>query len=99
MARGGRTVTSAPVLAVAFKTVTLVLGGLITWMAFKAYRRTGSRPLRSLGIGFLFVTVGALFAGFADVVVGMATPQAMIIESSVMAVGFAVITYSLYQGS
>ena len=91
--------TSAPVIAVALKTLTLALGGLITWMALKAYRRTGARPLRTLGIGFLLVTFGALLAGIADVVIGVPTHQAMIVESSVMAVGFVVITYSLYQGS
>ncbi|MDX1748599.1 MAG: hypothetical protein R3324_21920 [Halobacteriales archaeon] len=91
--------STAPVLAVVFKAMTLFLGGLITAMAFKAYRRTGARPLRSLSIGFLLVTIGALLAGIADVVVGVPTHQAMIIESSVTAIGFVVITYSLYQGS
>lgn len=89
--------TAAPVMVVALKTVTLLLGGLITTMALKAYRRTGSSPLRSLGIGFLLVTLGALLAGIADQVVGLPTAQSMIIESSVTAIGFAVITYSLYQ--
>jgi hypothetical protein len=81
---------------VVLKTLTLVLGGLITYYSVRAYRRTGSRSLRALAIGFGFVTVGSLLAGVADVVLQTRLETGLLIESALIAVGFAVIVYSLY---
>ena len=83
-------------LIVVLKTLTLVLGVVITYLALKAFRRTGSPALRSLTVGFGFVTLGALLAGVADQVIGLPTDIALVVESSLTAVGFAVIVYSLY---
>ncbi|UPW01413.1 hypothetical protein M0R88_04750 [Halorussus gelatinilyticus] len=81
---------------VALKTVTLVLGGLITYFAFKAYRRTGSGPLKALALGFGTVTLGSLLAGVLDRVLATAGTAALAVESALTAVGFAIILYSLY---
>ena len=81
---------------IALKTVTLLLGGLVTYFAFKAYRRTDNAALRALAIGFGLVTVGALLAGVANQVLGISGGYALVIESAFTALGFAVITYSLY---
>ncbi len=78
------------------KTVTLLLGGLITYLAFKAYRRTGSPSLRALTIGFGIVTVGSLLAGVIDVVLSLGFRVGLLVQSLLVAVGFAVIVYSLY---
>ncbi|WP_135853584.1 DUF7521 family protein [Halorussus salinus] len=81
---------------VALKTITLVLGGLITYFAFKAYRRTGSRPLKALALGFGVVTLGSLLAGVLDRVLDTAGTAVLAVESALTAVGFAIILYSLY---
>ena len=81
---------------VVLKTITLVLGMVITYLAYKAYQRTDSAALRSLTVGFGLVTLGALLAGVADQVVGLQTDIALVVESTLTAVGFAVIVYSLY---
>ena len=81
---------------VLLKTLTLVLGGLITYFALKAYRRVGSRPLRLLVIGFGFVTVGSLLAGIADQFTALTTEVAIVTESSLTVIGFGVILYSLF---
>jgi len=81
---------------VALKTITLVLGGLITYFAFKAYRRTGSPPLRALALGFGTVTLGSLLAGVLDRVLDTAGTSVLAVESALTAVGFAIILYSLY---
>ncbi|USZ69721.1 hypothetical protein NGM10_16615 (plasmid) [Halorussus salilacus] len=83
-------------LVVALKTVTLLLGGLITYFAYKAYRQTGSPALRALALGFAFVTLGAFLAGVADQGIGLDRSLVLVIESGLAALGFAVITYSLY---
>lgn len=81
---------------VALKTITLVLGGLITYFAFKAYRRTGAAPLRALALGFGTVTLGSLLAGLLDRVLVANATYALLAESALTAVGFGIILYSLY---
>lgn len=83
-------------LVVALKTVTLVLGGLITYFAYMAYRRTRAAPLRSLAIGFGFVTLGSFIAGAVDQFVDMPLGTALMVESLLTAIGFGVVLYSLY---
>lgn len=51
---------------VALKTTTLLLGGSIAYFAYKAYDRTGSRPLWYLAVGFGVVTLGTLLGGAID---------------------------------
>jgi hypothetical protein len=91
-----------PSLLVFFKTATLVLGGLITYFAYKASARTGSSALRALALGFGVVTVGSLIAGGLDLglqftgLVDTYRMAAPIVESIFTAVGFLIILYSLY---
>lgn len=78
------------------KTLTLLLGGLITYHAARAYRRTGSRALRALAAGFAVVTTGAILAGVLDQLVPVPPSAAFAVESAFTTAGFAVIIYSLY---
>jgi hypothetical protein len=78
------------------KTGILVLGGLITYFSYKAYRRTGSPALRALAIGFGIVTSGALLAGAFDVLLEVDLATGVLIDAILTLIGFAVITYSLY---
>ncbi|MFC6989205.1 hypothetical protein ACFQJD_11690 [Haloplanus sp. GCM10025708] len=81
---------------VVIKTLTLILGGLITYLSFKAYRRTGSPSLRALSIGFGIVTLGAILAGVMDQLSPFGLAYSVALESSLTLLGFAVIIYSLY---
>ena len=81
---------------VAVKSGTLLLGSLITFLSFKAYRRTGASSLRALAIGFGLVTVGALLAGVGHQFTALSLTFSVVIESGLTLVGFAVIVYSLY---
>ncbi|WP_435333857.1 DUF7521 family protein [Haloarchaeobius sp. TZWWS8] len=84
-------------LVLVFKTLTLVMGGLITYYATRAYRRTGSSAIRALAFGFGIVTLGALLAGAADQLLGSGDrTTALAIESALTTVGFGVILYSLF---
>ncbi|WP_135535790.1 DUF7521 family protein [Halostella pelagica] len=85
-----------PFIIVGLKTATLFLGGMITFYAFRAYKRTRSPALRALTIGFGAITVGSLLAGAMDQVVGLNRQLALIVESGLTAIGFGVILYSLY---
>lgn len=83
-------------IAALLKTVTLVLGGLITFFAYKAYRRTDIRALGALTVGFAVVTLGVLFAGVVDQFLAVNRSWALVVESSLTAIGFGIILYSLY---
>ncbi|QSG12267.1 DUF7521 family protein [Halapricum desulfuricans] len=86
-----------PPSAIAFKTLTLILGGLITYLSYRAYRRTGSPALRALSIGFGLVTTGALLAGVTNILLhDISIGVSLAIESGLTTAGFAVIVYSLY---
>ncbi|WP_159899366.1 DUF7521 family protein [Salinirussus salinus] len=87
---------TTPVAIVALKTLTLLLGALITYLSYKAYRRTGAPALRALSIGFGVVTLGTLLAGVLDQVLQFRIQVGLLVESALVTVGFAVIVYSLY---
>ncbi|MGM0604587.1 MAG: DUF7521 family protein [Halobacteriota archaeon] len=92
--QGGQ--AAVPTIVVALKTITLVLGGLITFFAFRAYRRTRATPIGALALGFGLITIGALTAGAAHQAFGTNTGFVLLIESGLTAIGFGVITYALY---
>ena len=91
--------SDAPLLATAVivvQTGILVLGGLITYFSFKAYRRTGEPSLRALALGYGIVTFGAIVAGILDVILQTDLVVGLLVDSLITLVGFAIITYSLY---
>lgn len=81
---------------IVLKSLGLVLGGSITFYAFKAYQRTGSPALRALAVGFGAVTLGALLAGIVDRLLPLDPSVALLVESLFTTVGFGIIFYSLY---
>ena len=81
---------------VALKTLTLLLGGSITFYALQAYRNNGSPALRALAVGFGAITVGALLAGIVDQLLPVNHDLALVVESAFTTLGFGVILYSLY---
>ncbi|RRJ34218.1 DUF7521 family protein [Halocatena pleomorpha] len=81
---------------IAIKTVILLLGSGITYIAFKAYRRTGALSLRALALGFGVITIGALLAGIAHQLLDVALQTGVLINSLLTAIGFGIIIYSLY---
>jgi TRAP-type C4-dicarboxylate transport system permease small subunit len=90
---------SAPALATALivvQTGILVIGGLITYFSFKAYRRTGESSLRALTLGFGIITFGATIAGALDVILELNLVVGVLVDSVLTLIGFAIIMYSLY---
>lgn len=87
---------TATTLIIGLKTLTLVLGGLITYLSFKAYRRTRIQALGYLSAGFAIVTFGTLLAGAVHQLLQTDVLVGLLIESALIATGFLVIVYSLY---
>ena len=78
------------------KTVILLFGSAITYVAYRAHRRTEAQSLRALAVGFGVVTVGSILAGIAHQVFGVPLRLGVLINSLLTALGFAIIVYSLY---
>lgn len=81
---------------VAMKTLILLLGSGITFIAYRAYRRTGTRSLRALGLGFGIITFGAFLGGIAHQILSVSLDMGILINSILVAIGLAIIMYSLY---
>lgn len=78
------------------KTLVVLVGGTITYFAYKAYRRTNQPALRLLAIGFGLVTLGFALAGLVYELLSISLVLGILIESILMLAGFIVIAYSLY---
>ncbi len=88
-------VTNVVLLMAIVKTVIAILGGIITYFAFKAYRRTKDRSLGYLAAGFGTVTVGAILGGISFELLGVTLSMGVFIEGVFIAIGFMLIAYSL----
>ncbi|ELY45277.1 DUF7521 family protein [Natronorubrum sulfidifaciens] len=89
-------VTEVALLLAAVKTLVLVVGSIITYFAFKAYRRTRQRALGYLAAGFGLVTLGLVLAGLLYELLGVRLAMGILLESLLVLAGFLVIAYSLY---
>ena len=77
------------------KTLILIVGGVVTYFAFRAYRRTYDRSLGFLAVGFGFIVVGVLLAGFTFELLDVTLGLGILIESLFVLVGLSIIAYSL----
>lgn len=84
------------VVLVAAKTATLAFGSALTYLSYRAFRRTNSRALRALATGIGLLTLGALLGGVLHQFAGISLRASVGIHSVFTAVGFAVMTYSLF---
>lgn len=78
------------------KLVTVGLGLLISYQAYRGYRVHGSEPMLYVAIGFLFISVGAVIEGLLFDVVGLSIYVSGTIQTAIVAIGMIVILYSLY---
>ncbi len=78
------------------KLITVALGLLIAYQAFRGYRAHGNEPMLYVAIGFLFISIGAVIEGVLFDVAGLSIFLAGTIQTAIVAVGMLVILYSLY---
>ncbi len=77
------------------KTLILLVGGIVTYLAFIAYRRTNDRALGFLAVGFGFIVIGVLLAGFTFELLDVALGVGILIESLFVLTGLVIIALSL----
>lgn len=78
------------------KSIILLLGSAITYISLKAYRRVGDPSLGILGAGFGVITLGALLTGIANQFFSVSLEMGVLVNSIFVAVGLAIILYSVY---
>ena len=81
------------------KLVVVALGFLIAVQAFRGYRRGHGRPLLFVGVGFIFISVGAVIEGLLFEFAIASIYQAGAIQAIVAAIGMLFVLYSLHAGS
>ncbi|SIR93493.1 DUF7521 family protein [Natronorubrum thiooxidans] len=76
-------------------TATLLTGGAVALLAYRAFRRTGSTALRAVAAGFGFIVIGSLGGAIAHLFEG-SVALGVTIQSAFTAGGFTILLYSLY---
>lgn len=77
------------------KTLILVIGGVVTYLAFSAYRRTYDRSLGFLSVGFSLIVVGVLLAGVTFELLDVPLGIGILLESLFVLAGLSIIALSL----
>lgn len=90
-------IDSLSMVIVIANSVTLLAGGFVTVMAWRAYLRTGTTALAALTIGLGLVTVGTLIGGTLHQLLTTDLLTGIAVQSVFTAVGFLVLVYSLYR--
>lgn len=81
---------------IAAKVSVGLLGGAITWLAYRAARRTGSAALRLFAVGFGLITVGGFVPEGLIHLPGVEFRDALLVRSLLTLVGFGVLFRSLH---
>lgn len=78
-----------------FQVAILCLGIVVVYYSQKGYRKTRSRSLLYLALGFVFVTVGAALAGLLFEFLSYDLTIVETIEAGAEVIGFSLIVYSI----
>ncbi|MFC4405457.1 DUF7521 family protein [Haloarchaeobius iranensis] len=78
------------------KVAALVLGGVVSLMAYRAYLRTRLDGLQYFAAGLVVITLGTFLVGVLHHVFGIPSLQGMLYESLVACGGFLIMIYGLY---
>lgn len=84
-------------LIVASNVVTVVLGGLVTMLAVRAYSRTESTPLRALAVGFGCITAGSIVSGLLHQVGFVTLLGGVAVQNVFVAAGFTFVAIALFE--
>ena len=77
------------------QALILLFGSIVVFYAFRAFRRANSRSMFLLGLGFAFVTAGAVVAGILFNLTSVNDLQTVeTVQAASQAIGFLIIVYS-----
>lgn len=78
------------------KLVTMLLGVLIAYQAYRGYRRSGSVPMLYVAVGFVLISVGAVIEGILFDVFHTTIFMAGTVATGIVALGMVAVLYALY---
>ena len=78
------------------KLVIVLLGTVLVYLGLKGYRRTRSKDMIFLSIGFALITAGSVAAGILFEFLGFELVDVSIVEAVMVIVGFGSLIYSVY---
>lgn len=88
-------VETTTAVLIGVRLVVPILGILITYYSFEAYRRTETYYIRNATIGFAIITLGVVIEGVLFVFGGLDLALVHVIESVAIGLGFVVLLISL----
>jgi hypothetical protein len=77
------------------QALILLFGGIVVYYASRAYGHTKSQAMFLLGLGFAFVTLGAIAAGVLYNFGTQDLGTVITVQAYSQAIGFFIIVYSL----
>ena len=90
------TVADTPTLVLSVVRFGVFLLGLgVTWVSYKAYRRTGERFLRTATIGFAVIAIGVFIEGILFNFSSLDLTTVHIVESLAIGLGLLILHISL----
>ena len=81
----------------AVRFAVFLLGVGVSWVSYKAYRRSGERFLRNATVGFAIITVGVFIEGILFNFFSLDLTTVHIVESLAVGIGLLVLHVSLRQ--
>ncbi|WP_458208659.1 DUF7521 family protein [Haladaptatus sp. NG-SE-30] len=78
------------------KIVVVILGFLIAFQSYRAYKRYDSRPMFLLAVGFFTISIGAVIEGVLYDIVKFSIFYAGMVQSIIVAIGICLVLYSIY---
>lgn len=88
--------TTATVMVVVLVVSVLILGGTISWLAYRAARRLRSRRMEVFTVGFLTLTAGIVVGGTVTVLVGIDAKEGFLLQGLLVLLGLGLLLRSLY---
>lgn len=83
-------------LLVVAKIIALVLGGIVSVLAYRAYKQTRISGLQYFAAGLAVITIGTVLVGAFHHLGGASITTGMLLETVIIAAGFAVMVVGLY---
>jgi uncharacterized membrane protein len=80
----------------ALKLIIVFLGFVLVYLGAKSYRKTRTKDMIFLTVGFALITAGSVAAGVLFEFLGFSLIEVDIVESAMVIFGFASLIYSIF---
>ena len=78
------------------KLAIVLLGAILVYLSVRGYRRSNSKGMVFLALGFALITIGSVAAGILFEFLGFQLVDVGIVESAMVVIGFVSLIYSIY---